>query len=60
MSNDNLSTEISYDVTSYCEEPVAGQTYDFKVRASYYLTASSISDQHGYWAYSEPITYTPN
>ena len=62
LGNNNLSTEISDDVTLYCQgaEPVAGQTYEFKVRASYYLTADSISNQHGYWAYSEPITYTPN
>ena len=61
LGNNNLKTDFSYDLTSYCPllEPVAGETYEFKVRASYYLADDSISDQHGYWAYSDAILYNP-
>ncbi len=50
------------DLTSYCSgaEPVIGEPYNFRIRASHvWLDSGDTNPRNGPWAYSGPIEYDP-
>lgn len=50
------------ELTHYCADarPVAGKRYKLRIRAAYvWLKSGDTNRRNGPWAYSQPITYTP-
>ena len=61
LGNDTLDrAALALDVTSYCSnaEPVVGERYNFRIRASYvWHNSGDTNPRNGQWAYSGPIEY---
>ncbi len=55
-------TVLKVDYTSFCanDVPVVGESYNFRIRASYvWLTSGDTNVRNGPWTYSGPIVYNP-
>ena len=52
---------FTHNYTAYCSgtDPVIGQSYEFRIRASYLLLLGGTDFRNGPWAYSEPVVYSP-
>jgi hypothetical protein len=63
VGNDTLNgAALTVDVTEYCSgaEPVDGESYNFRIRASYvWMKSGDTNPRNGPWVYSGPITYGP-
>ena len=65
LSRGDRSLEVPHelDYTRFCggSKPVAGSSYEFRIRASYvWLNSGDTNQRNGPWAYSNPVAYTPD
>ncbi len=63
VGNDTLNrSALTLDLTSYCSnaEPVVGEKYNFRIRASYvWKNSGDTNPRNGPWRYSGPVEYNP-